>query len=69
MDTSHDRRATKANDDSAAPNETMSGVGVPGDEATIDGLGFDGRDDHAPIGDDEHPTEVPAAEPSGPSAA
>jgi hypothetical protein len=39
MDTNRERLPID-DDESAEPTETMSGVGVPGGDATVDGLGF-----------------------------
>jgi hypothetical protein len=64
MDTNRERIPID-DDESAEPTETMSGVGVPAGDATVDGLGFDGPEDDAPAPDGEQPADGPSGEDHG----
>lgn len=52
MDTSRNRPPAE-DDQSTEPTETMSGVGVPAGDGTIEGLGYDGKGE-APLTDREN---------------
>jgi hypothetical protein len=61
MDTSRGRPPADEDDANAEQTETMTGVGVPAGDGTLEGLGYDGEEP-SPGPDLEHESGPPESE-------